>query len=65
MRRRKMSMACSRCGRVAAPGGALCLKCRQIEDAAEKAKSDKRKRFEQLVEWCQTEGIRELARRVK
>lgn len=52
MRRRKMSMACRRCRRVATPGGELCLKCRQIVDAAEKAKSEKRKRFEQLVEWC-------------
>ena len=64
MRRRKMSMACHRCGRVATPGGELCLKCRQIEDAAEKAKSEKRKRFEQLVEWGRAEGIRELAKRV-
>ena len=65
MRRRKMSIACSRCGRVATPGGALCPRCRQIVDAAEKAKSEKRKRFEQLVEWCRAEEIRELARRVK
>ena len=65
MRQRKMSMACSRCGRAAALGGTLCLKCRLIEDAAAKVKSDKRKRFEQLVEWCRAEGIRELTRRVK
>lgn len=65
MRQRKMSMVCSRCGRAAAPGGTLCLKCRLIEDAAAKVRSDKRKRFEQLVEWCRAEGIRELARRVK
>lgn len=63
--RRKMRMACSRCHRVATPGGGLCLKCRQIEEEEAKAKSDKRKRFEQLVEWCQTEGIRELAREMK
>lgn len=66
MRQRKMNMACSRCGRAAAPrGGTLCLKCRLIEDAAAKVKSDKRKRFEQLVEWCRAEGIRELTGRVK
>lgn len=65
MRQRKMSMVCSRCGRAAAPGGTLCLKCRLIEDAAAKVRSDKRKRFEQLVEWCRAEGIRELARRGK
>lgn len=64
MRKRKMRMACRRCGRVATPGGELCPGCRQIVDAAEKAKSEKRKRFEQLVEWCQAEGIRELAKRV-
>lgn len=62
--RRRMGIACRRCGRVATPGGELCLKCRQIVDAAEKAKSEKRKRFEQLVEWCQAEGIRELARKM-
>ena len=65
MRQRKMSMACSRCGRAATPGGTLCLKCRLIEDAVAKVRSDKRKRFEQLVEWCRAEGIRELAGRVK
>ena len=65
MRQRKMSMACSHCGRAAAPGGTLCLKCRLIEDAAAKIRSDKRKRFEQLVEWCRAEGIRELAGRGK
>ena len=64
MRKRKMSMACSRCHRVATPGGVLCLKCRQIEEEEAKAKSDKRKRFEQLGEWCQAEGIRELARKM-
>lgn len=63
--RRKMGMACKRCGRAAAQGDSLCLKCRLLEDAAEKVKSDKRKRFEQLVEWCRAEGIRELARRMK
>ena len=65
MRQRKMSMVCSRCGRAAAPGGTLCLKCRLIEDAAAKVKSDKRKRFEQLVEWCRSANIKELAERVK
>ena len=63
--RRKMSMACSRCHRVATPGGELCPGCRQIVDAAEKAKATNGKRFEQLVEWCRAEGIRELARRMK
>ena len=63
--RRKMSIACRRCGLAATPGDSLCLKCRLIEDAAEKVRSDKRQRFEQLVEWCRAEGIRELARRVK
>lgn len=63
--RRKMGIACKRCGGAAAPGGSLCLKCRLIEDAAEKVRSDKRKRFEQLVEWCRVEGIRELVGRMK
>lgn len=63
--RRKMGIACKRCGRAAAPGDSLCLKCRLLEDAAEKVKSDKRKRFEQLVEWCRAEGIRELVGRMK
>ena len=65
MRRRKMSMACRRCGRTPAPGDTLCLKCRQLEDAAEKAKSEKRKRFEQLVEWCRAAKIKELTEKMK
>lgn len=30
-----------------------------------KQKQERKKRFEQLVEWCRVEGIRELARRVR
>lgn len=36
--------------------------CRECE--AER-KQEREKRFEQLVEWCRAEGIRELARREK
>lgn len=63
---------CSRCKeRPRIAGQYYCRECKRKYEMERYAarepekRRERKRRFEQLVEWCRAEGIRELARRVR